>query len=52
MWRTVIIHSCFFFLKGALGFKYTDNGSEEGTLLGKACGAEGWRHQSKKTLEI
>lgn len=38
--------------KGVSGFKYTDNGSEEGTLLRKARGAEGWRHQSKKTLEI
>lgn len=44
-------HSRLLF-RGSLGFKYTDNGSEEGALLRKVRGAEGWCHQSKETLEI
>lgn len=39
------------FLRGWV-FKSKHNGSEEGTLLRKARQAEGWPHQSRKTVEI
>lgn len=38
--------------RGVLDFKYTDNASKEVALLRKACGVQGWCHQSKKTFEI